>query len=241
MSLPSTRGYFLFACASVVVRRGFSLSATFLLSLSLSLAFSRLLARSLCLFLSLSLTLLASLCLAHSLSLFLSPFRSLSFRLSRSLCLSVSLSLPVCLFLSYSFLFLSLSVSVCLSVCLSAITVPLSLPRFTPEGVASVAQWGLLALIGYWLLTVILRLFIGLLRQVFWILKTVAALWLFGLIVSDAHAGTDTTAIRLAGLVLGCALLGVAFPSSEKTVGVEGRLGQLEGRVRALEGRKGED
>ncbi|XP_030223555.1 transmembrane protein 109 isoform X2 [Gadus morhua] len=123
----------------------------------------------------------------------------------------------------------------------TGIHVPLSLPRFTPEGVASVAQWGLLALIGYWLLTVILRLFIGLLRQVFWILKTVAALWLFGLIVSDAHAGTDTTAIRLAGLVLGCALLGVAFPSSEKTVGVEGRLGQLEGRVRALEGRKGED
>ncbi|XP_059918407.1 transmembrane protein 109 isoform X1 [Gadus macrocephalus] len=123
----------------------------------------------------------------------------------------------------------------------TGIHVPLSLPRFTPEGVASVAQWGLLALIGYWLLTVILRLFIGLLRQVFWILKTVAALWLFGLIVSDAQAGTDTTAIRLAGLVLGCALLGVAFPSSEKTVGVEGRLGQLEGRVRALEGRKGED
>ena len=172
-------------------------------------------------------------------SLFLSPFRSLSFRLSRSLCLSVSLS--ACL--SLSFLLFSFSLPFCLrlSVCLSAITVPLSLPRFTPEGVASVAQWGLLALIGYWLLTVILRLFIGLLRQVFWILKTVAALWLFGLIVSDAHAGTDTTAIRLAGLVLGCALLGVAFPSSEKTVGVEGRLGQLEGRVRALEGRKGED
>uniref|UniRef100_A0A8C4ZIP3 Si:dkey-74k8.3 n=1 Tax=Gadus morhua TaxID=8049 RepID=A0A8C4ZIP3_GADMO len=132
-------------------------------------------------------------------------------------------------------------VFVCVCVCVCVCVFPLSLPRFTPEGVASVAQWGLLALIGYWLLTVILRLFIGLLRQVFWILKTVAALWLFGLIVSDAHAGTDTTAIRLAGLVLGCALLGVAFPSSEKTVGVEGRLGQLEGRVRALEGRKGED
>ena len=151
--------------------------------------------------------------------------------LSVSLVLSVSPSLSLCLsvsfFLTLFFFSPFLSPSVCLSVCLSAITVPLSLPRFTPEGVASVAQWGLLALIGYWLLTVILRLFIGLLRQVFWILKTVAALWLFGLIVSDAHAGTDTTAIRLAGLVLGCALLGVAFPSSEKTVGVEGRLGQL--------------
>ncbi|CAL8263985.1 unnamed protein product [Lota lota] len=123
----------------------------------------------------------------------------------------------------------------------TGIDVPLSFPRFTPEGVASVAQWGLLALIGYWLLTVLLHLFIGIMRQVFWMLKTVAALWLFGLIVSDGRASTDTTATRLAGLVLGCVLLGVAFPCSEKTVGVESRVGQLEGRMKVLERRKGEE
>ncbi|KAJ3588316.1 hypothetical protein NHX12_011909 [Muraenolepis orangiensis] len=123
----------------------------------------------------------------------------------------------------------------------TGIDVPLSFPRFTPEGVAAVAQWGLLALIGYWLLTVLLRLFIGIVRRVFWMLKTVAAFWLFGLIVSDGATGADTTAIRLAGLVLGCVLLGVAFPCSEKTVAVETRLSHLEGRLKALERRKGDE
>ncbi|KAG7275752.1 hypothetical protein CRUP_009855 [Coryphaenoides rupestris] len=119
---------------------------------------------------------------------------------------------------------------------------PLSFPRFTPEGVASVAQWGLLALIGYWLLSVLLRLLLCILRRVFWLLKAAAALWLFGLIVSDSGAGADQTAIRLAGLVLGCVLVGVAFPcAAEKTVSSESRLAHLEGRVKALERRKGEE
>ncbi|KAK0139811.1 hypothetical protein N1851_023285 [Merluccius polli] len=121
----------------------------------------------------------------------------------------------------------------------TGIDVPLSFPRFTPEGVTAVAQWGLLALIGYWLLTVLLRLFICIVRRVFWMLKTVAALWLFGLIVSDGRASADTTAVRLASLVLVCVVLGVAFPGAEKTVAAERRLSQLEGRLTALERRKG--
>ncbi|XP_071758287.2 uncharacterized protein LOC139914007 [Centroberyx gerrardi] len=123
----------------------------------------------------------------------------------------------------------------------TGVDVTLPFPRFTPEGVTSVAQWGLLALIGYWLLTVVLRLAIGVLRRVFWVLKTVMALWFFGLIVSDAGATADTTAMRLAGLVLGCVLLGLAASGSEKTVTVENRLSCLEGRVKAVERRKGEE
>lgn len=115
-----------------------------------------------------------------------------------------------------------------------------TLPRFTPEGVAAIAQWGLVALIGYWVLTIVLRLLIGVLRRVFWVVKTVLALWLFGLIVTDKHATADVTAVRLGGLVLGCVLLTLATSCSEKTCTVEGRLSSLEGRLKAVEKRKGE-
>ncbi|XP_034037419.1 uncharacterized protein si:dkey-74k8.3 isoform X2 [Thalassophryne amazonica] len=117
--------------------------------------------------------------------------------------------------------------------------VALTLPRFTPEGVTAVAQWGLLSLIGYWVLTLVLRLLFGVMRQVFWVVKTVLALWLFGLIVADSSALADITAVRLAGLVLGCVLLSLLTGGSEKAVTVESRLGYLEDRLKAMERRKG--
>ncbi|XP_041710213.1 uncharacterized protein LOC121544342 isoform X2 [Coregonus clupeaformis] len=123
----------------------------------------------------------------------------------------------------------------------TGVDVQLPFPHFTPEGVASVGQWALLALIGYWVLSIVLRLLVGVVRRVFWMLKAGTALWLFGLIVSDSKAGSDTTAVRLAGLVLGCALLGLASYGSEKTVHVEDRLSILEGRVKAVERRKGDE
>ncbi|XP_069577460.1 uncharacterized protein [Brachyistius frenatus] len=116
----------------------------------------------------------------------------------------------------------------------------LTLPRFTPEGVTAVAQWGLVALIGYWVLAIVFRLLIGVMRQVFWVMKTVLALWLFGLIVTDKQASVDTTAVRLAGLVLVCVLLTLFTSASEKSGVVEGRLSSLEGRLKAVEKRKGE-
>ncbi|XP_073343772.1 uncharacterized protein [Pagrus major] len=118
--------------------------------------------------------------------------------------------------------------------------VALTLPRFTPEGVTAIAQWGLVGLIGYWVLTIVLRLLICVVRRVFWVVKTVLALWLFGLIVTDKTASADTTAVRLGGLVLGCVLLTLLTSGSEKTCGVEHRLNSLEGRLKAVEKRKGE-
>ncbi|XP_019937572.1 voltage-gated monoatomic cation channel TMEM109-like isoform X2 [Paralichthys olivaceus] len=115
-----------------------------------------------------------------------------------------------------------------------------ALPRFTPEGVTAFAQWGLLALIGYWVLTIVLRLLIAVMRRVFWVVKTVLALWLFGLMVTDKTATADTTAVRLAGLVLVCALLTLLSSASEKSCAVEQRLSVLEGRLRAVEKRKGD-
>ena len=110
-------------------------------------------------------------------------------------------------------------------------------PHFTPEGVASVAKWALLALIGYWLLSVVLRLALLVLRRVFWLLKAVAVLWLFGLIVSDTSATTDATVMRLAALVLGYAVIGLATGGKE-VVGVETRLNTLEGKLKAIEKKK---
>ncbi|XP_035505427.1 transmembrane protein 109 isoform X2 [Scophthalmus maximus] len=115
-----------------------------------------------------------------------------------------------------------------------------TLPRFTPEGVTSFAQWGLLALIGYWVLIVVLRLLFAVFRQVFWVVKTVLALWLFGLIVTDRTAAADITAVRLVGLVLVCALLTLLSSASEKSCAVEHRLSCLEGRLKAVEKRKGD-
>lgn len=116
-----------------------------------------------------------------------------------------------------------------------------ALPVVTPEAVTAVAQWGLLTLLGYWLLTVVLRLLVGVVRRLFWVLKTVAALWFFGLIVLDKAASADTTAARLAGLVLVCALLGLLAPGSEGGGGaVERRINSLEGRLKAVEKSKGD-
>ncbi|KAF3693869.1 hypothetical protein EXN66_Car009545 [Channa argus] len=118
--------------------------------------------------------------------------------------------------------------------------VALTLPHFTPEGVTAVAQWGLVALIGYWVLTIVLHLLVVVVRHVFWVVKTVLVLWLFGLMVTDKAATVDTTAFRIAGLVLVCALLTLLTTHSGKSCAVEHRLSSLEGRLRAVEKRKGE-
>ncbi|KAI9538965.1 hypothetical protein NQZ68_009042 [Dissostichus eleginoides] len=118
--------------------------------------------------------------------------------------------------------------------------VALTLPRFTPEGVAAIAQWGLVALIGYWVLTIVLRVLICLVKRVFWVVKTVLALWLFGLIVTEKNATAETTAVRVGGLVLGCVLLTLLTSCSEKTCTVEQRLSTLEGRVKGVDKRKGD-
>ncbi|XP_037117389.1 uncharacterized protein LOC119128759 isoform X2 [Syngnathus acus] len=115
----------------------------------------------------------------------------------------------------------------------------LPLPRFTPEGVTTVAQWGLLAIIGYWILTILLRLVIDALRHIFWLVKMAAVLWVFAMIVSDSSASADTTAVRLGGLVLGYILLTLLTSSSNQASALEHRLKSLEGRVKAVEKRKG--
>ncbi|KAG9342370.1 hypothetical protein JZ751_016364 [Albula glossodonta] len=117
-------------------------------------------------------------------------------------------------------------------------TVKLPFHRITPEGVAFVAQWALLALIGYWLLSLLLGLVGSVLRRAMWLLKMGVAGWLFSVIVSDTQAGVETTAIRLSGLVLACVLLGVFKASQPDSAHLEKRIRVLEGKLKEMERRR---
>ncbi|XP_073676993.1 uncharacterized protein [Garra rufa] len=115
----------------------------------------------------------------------------------------------------------------------------ISVPHFTAEGVSAVTKWALVALISYWLLSFLLRVTVGLVRRVFWLIKAVVVLWLFVRIVGDPAASTEVTTMRLILLVLICAVFGVATSSSGGTGGnLENRISRLEGQVKGLEKKK---
>lgn len=111
--------------------------------------------------------------------------------------------------------------------------------KVTPEGLIFVAQWVLLALIGYWLFSLAVRLIASTLRQVLWLLKVSIALVCFGLILRDHSVGTETMAIRLAVLVLVCVLLGIGSSrgsdAAHKTTHLEEQVKILERRLREIE------
>ncbi|XP_059184791.1 transmembrane protein 109 [Centropristis striata] len=111
--------------------------------------------------------------------------------------------------------------------------------KVTPEGLIFVAQWVLVALIGYWLISLIFRLVASTLRRALWLLKVGVALVCFGLILSDHSVGTDTMVVRLAVLVCVCVLLGVGTSRSsnaaDKTAHLEKQVMILERRLREME------
>ncbi|KAM9478036.1 voltage-gated monoatomic cation channel TMEM109 [Clarias gariepinus] len=109
--------------------------------------------------------------------------------------------------------------------------------RFTPEGVVFVAQWALLAVLAYWLLSLAVCLLSGVFRRTLFLLKVVFAIAAFGLIVSDGEASAETTAMRLAGLVFACILLGVgpSFWRGDATTHLEQKVKALEKQLREME------
>ncbi|XP_016096672.1 transmembrane protein 109-like isoform X2 [Sinocyclocheilus grahami] len=114
-----------------------------------------------------------------------------------------------------------------------------SVPHFTAEGVSAVIKWALLALIAYWLLSLLLRVTVMLVRRVFWLIKAVVVLWLFVRIISDPTASSEVTTMRLTLLVLICAVFGVATSSGGGTgASLESRMSRLEGQVKGLEKKK---
>lgn len=115
--------------------------------------------------------------------------------------------------------------------------------HFTPEGVVFVAQWALLAVLGYWLLSLAVCLLAGVVRRTLFLLKLTVAIAIFGLIMSDRGASAETTAMRLAGLVLACVLLGIG-PSSfrgDSSAHLEQKVKVLERRLREVEKKSKEE
>ncbi|KAF3687065.1 hypothetical protein EXN66_Car002737 [Channa argus] len=111
--------------------------------------------------------------------------------------------------------------------------------KVTPDGLIFVAQWVLVALAGYWLMSFALRLVASTLRQVLWLLKVLVALACFSIILSDSSVGTQTMAIRLAVLLCVCALLGVgdsgSYNAAVKTAHLEEQVKVMERRLREME------
>ncbi|KAK2838999.1 hypothetical protein Q7C36_013813 [Tachysurus vachellii] len=116
---------------------------------------------------------------------------------------------------------------------------PISIPHFTPVGIAGAAKWALLVVISYLLLCAVLRLAVTLLRRVFWMLKVIVVVWLFTRIISDPKVSSDTTVMRLFLLVMFMAVWSVATTMKSGTVltGLESRLTNLEARVAVMENR----
>uniref|UniRef100_A0A672QN84 Si:dkey-9i23.15 n=1 Tax=Sinocyclocheilus grahami TaxID=75366 RepID=A0A672QN84_SINGR len=116
----------------------------------------------------------------------------------------------------------------------AGIDVKLPFQEVTLEGVIFVAQWALLFVVAYWIIAFIRRLVVGAVRQVLWLLKVTFAMGMFGLILSDAGASAEATAIRLAGLACVCVLLGIGT-SAKPDTHLEDKIKMLERRLREME------
>ncbi|XP_040003172.1 transmembrane protein 109 [Xiphias gladius] len=121
----------------------------------------------------------------------------------------------------------------------AGIQVDFPINKVTPEGLIFVAQWVLVALIGYWLISLAFRLVASTVRQTLWLLKVGTALACFGLILSDHSVGTETMAVRLAVLVCICVLLGVGTSrgsnAADKMAHLEEQVKVMERRLREME------
>ncbi|KAG7328943.1 hypothetical protein KOW79_007117 [Hemibagrus wyckioides] len=117
---------------------------------------------------------------------------------------------------------------------------PVSIPHFTPEGMAVAAKWILLVVISYWLLCAVLRLAVTLLRRGFWMLKIIVVVVIFSRIISDPKASSETTVARLFLLVMCTAAWSVAtaMKCGPDLTGLESRMTSLEARVAAMEKKK---
>ncbi|XP_044048454.1 uncharacterized protein LOC122874527 [Siniperca chuatsi] len=116
----------------------------------------------------------------------------------------------------------------------AGIQVGLPINTVTPEGVIFVAQWVLLLLICYVVITLAFQLVTFFLRWIRWLLKLGVVLACFGLILKDHSVGTETMAIRLVCLGCICILLSIR-PWKDRTMAA--RIVHLEEQVKILENR----
>lgn len=116
----------------------------------------------------------------------------------------------------------------------AGIEAKLTYQKVTLEGVIFVTQWALLVVVAYWILAFIQRLVDGAVRLALWLLKVTFAMGMFGLILSNAGASAETTAIRLVGLACVCVLLGIGT-SAKPDTHLQDKIKMLETRLREME------
>lgn len=125
----------------------------------------------------------------------------------------------------------------CPYVLFSTVAIPIN--KVTPEALIFISQWVLVALIGYWVISLAFQLVASTLRRTMWLLKVGMALVCFAVILSDHSVGTETIAIRLVVLVCVCVLLGIGTRrgsnAADKTAHLEEQIHVLERRLREME------
>ncbi|XP_069484991.1 voltage-gated monoatomic cation channel TMEM109 [Ambystoma mexicanum] len=112
-----------------------------------------------------------------------------------------------------------------------------SILAFSPEQVQHILLWATLALLGYWMLSLVLGLFLSLLGRLLWGLKISLFLVAFFYLVtgvSDPHL----LATSLLGLVGVYALLGWVSSRGRGDVKLEAKVKNLEKQVEALRTRQ---
>lgn len=123
--------------------------------------------------------------------------------------------------------------------CLCSFTVSFPPDAVTPQGLIFVAQWVLVALLVYFVLSRTFRLLAATLQGAWWLLKVGLALAFFVQLLRDPSLTVEARAVQISILLLACMLFGVGRTKGpdvdEKTRRLEQQLRELQERLRKIE------
>lgn len=109
----------------------------------------------------------------------------------------------------------------------------------TAPGLIFVVQWVLVAMLGYFLLSLTFRLLAAALHRAWWLLKVVAALACFVHLLQEPNLSEEARAVQIGILLLVCMFFGVGTTRGpdigKKTHQLENGLKKLQERLEKLE------
>lgn len=109
----------------------------------------------------------------------------------------------------------------------------------TAPGLIFVVQWVLVALLGYFLLSLAFRLLAAIMHRAWWLLKVVAALACFAHLLREPDLSPEARAVQIGFLLLACLFFGVGTTRGpnvlEKTHQLENQLHKLHERLEKIE------
>ncbi|XP_069047435.1 voltage-gated monoatomic cation channel TMEM109 [Lepisosteus oculatus] len=120
------------------------------------------------------------------------------------------------------------------------VNVRLTTPLFTAEEVAKMMQWGLATLIGYWLISLALRLVGSVLRRVLWLVKFSLFMWAFFSILYHVEDPYKRAVLLVALLVVSVLLGGLrGATADDKHRSLEAKMAILEKQILDLKRNSG--